>query len=150
MLQKVNTHKIEQLAGSLDQVRRSVEYSNVGLSRELSRLLSSVESEYSEPGVRSAVREVRERLQKMMLYSGHMDDHLRSKVRGLQAAVNQYLQAEKSVLALTKVMFQDTNQKVKELELVRLGFQKHGQKRILVRLVNMLPICLTMWIWQMG
>ncbi|MFD1177971.1 hypothetical protein ACFQ3W_16910 [Paenibacillus puldeungensis] len=114
------------------------------MSRELSRLLSGVESEYSETSVRSAVREVRERLQKMMLYSGHMDDRLRSKVRGLQAAVNQYLQAEKSVLALTKVMFQDTNQKVKELELVRLGFQKHGRKRILVRLVNMLPICLTM------
>lgn len=103
MLQKVNTHKIEQLAGSLDQVRRSVEYSNVGLSRELSRLLSSVESEYSEPGVRSAVREVRERLQKMMRYSGQLDDHLRGKVRGLQSAVNQYLQAEKSVLALTQV-----------------------------------------------
>ena len=103
MLQRTDTTKIEQLASHVDRVRRRIEYSNVGLSQEISRVLSQVESDYPETRVRSAVQEVKKRLQNMMRHSSQLDAHLRDKVNGLNAAVSQYLQAEKSVFALTQV-----------------------------------------------
>lgn len=101
-MQKTDTGKIEQLSHNLNRFRQSMEYSLTALAKELSRLISNVESSYHEPSVRDAVRQVTMQLGEIMKLAEHVDDRLRDKVSALNFAAGQYLQTEQKILTLAQ------------------------------------------------
>ncbi|GIP56091.1 CdiA family toxin C-terminal domain-containing protein [Paenibacillus vini] len=102
MQQRVEPGKVENLSRNLEHLRQTIEHSLTGLSNELTRLLSSVESAYSESYVRAAAREVSEQLHEIMKFAEALDERMRDKVKVLNYAANEYLQIEKKAVGLAK------------------------------------------------
>ncbi len=102
MQQRVEPGKVENLSRNLEHLRQTIEHSLTGLSNELTRLLSSVESDYPESYVRAAAREVSDNLHEIMKFAEALDERMRDKVKALNYVANQYLETEKKAVVLAK------------------------------------------------
>lgn len=97
-LNKVDPGRIGGLARDLERLERTMENGITGMSRELNRLISDVEADYSDPSedyVRSAAREARSLLLEIGRLAEHIDEQMRKKVQALRFAENEYIKAEK-------------------------------------------------------